>query len=502
MLETAIEVLPATLAHALWQGCVIAMVGWWCLRSHAPTELRCACATALLVGQVAVSVATFVVLAKNAGQVPLPSAHWAPAVGPRPLGLGFAISCVWATGAAAMALRTCGGFWHLIRLRRRAQRVAAELHARTQSYAQRLGLTRKVEVGHCDGIDSPLCLGVWRPLIVLPTALIAGAPSAVIEAALLHELAHLRRHDPLLMLVQSIVESLFFFHPAIWWLSREARGLREHCCDEIAATALGDALGYARALTALERTRHQPHLAPAMSGAQPFKEGILMQRIKHILAPPKRSLTSSITTIALTWTALVGTPVIIVACEQDTPEADEIEAIVPEQGAASEAKETPDTLPRMPEQVRQHRTLFVEAAETHNINPQLLAIVTLIESRGKIDALSPMGARGLMQIMPATGELIAQQRGLAEHSTERLDDPAYNVDFGAYYLAELAEDIDIDPAGELDSDDVGRLAAAYNAGPKRARAHFEQGTPLPAETERYIATIQRIWSAKVSQPEQ
>lgn len=84
-----------------------------------------------------------------------------------------------------------------------------------------------------------------------------------------------------------------------------------------------------------------------------------------------------------------------------------------------------------------------------------------------------------------------------DHTTERLDEAAYNVDFGAGYLAQLARDVDIDVSGHLDSDQVGRLAAAYNAGPTVARAHFERGEPLPAETARYVAAMQTLWDAHV-----
>jgi beta-lactamase regulating signal transducer with metallopeptidase domain len=94
-----------------------------------------------------------------------------------------------------------------------------------------------------------------RPAIILPLGCMSGFSPTQIEALLAHELAHIRRHDFLVNLLQSIVETLFFYHPAVWWVSSQMRREREHCCDDLAVEITGDRLAYADALTQLEQRR-------------------------------------------------------------------------------------------------------------------------------------------------------------------------------------------------------------------------------------------------------
>jgi hypothetical protein len=113
----------------------------------------------------------------------------------------------------------------------------------------------------------PAALGVLRPAILLPLSGLSGLSSAQIEALLAHELAHVRRHDYLVNLFQTAVETLLFYHPAVWWISRQVRVERENCCDDLAIEATGDARAYARALLRLEEQRAMVQLAVAATGA-------------------------------------------------------------------------------------------------------------------------------------------------------------------------------------------------------------------------------------------
>jgi soluble lytic murein transglycosylase-like protein len=133
------------------------------------------------------------------------------------------------------------------------------------------------------------------------------------------------------------------------------------------------------------------------------------------------------------------------------------------------------------------------AAKRHRVDPALLAIVTWVESRGMVDARSPMGARGLMQLMPGTAEQIAAARGLADHRVELLDDPSYNLDMGAYHLAELIDEYG--GGDELDADTIALAAAAYNGGRKSADAWL-QGKPLPDETAHYQKLVVALWNER------
>lgn len=140
----------------------------------------------------------------------------------------------------------------------------------------------------------------------------------------------------------------------------------------------------------------------------------------------------------------------------------------------------------MPSSVTRWSTQVTAAAARHGVDPELLAIITLVESKGNPDAESPSGALGLMQIMPATGAKIAAVRGITDYSPEKLGDPSYNLDFGAWYLARQLETFG----------DVALAAAAYNGGPGTVKAHLTTGSPLPAEAARYQARVVDLWARR------
>ena len=118
----------------------------------------------------------------------------------------------------------------------------------------------------------------------MPVGLLAGLPTAQVEAILAHELAHIRRQDYIVNLVQTFVEGLLFYHPAVWWISHVIRTERENCCDDVAVAVSGDARQYAAALAALEQNRFTAReLALAATG------GSLVNRIRRILESPERS---------------------------------------------------------------------------------------------------------------------------------------------------------------------------------------------------------------------
>ena len=129
-------------------------------------------------------------------------------------------------------------------------------------------------------VDVPTVVGWLRPAILLPAATLAGLSAAQLEAILAHELAHVRRHDYLASLLQSAVETVLFYHPAVWWVSHRMRVERELCCDDEAVAACGNPVEYARALAGLESLRAAPRLAPAATG------GPLFERIARLVAAP------------------------------------------------------------------------------------------------------------------------------------------------------------------------------------------------------------------------
>jgi HEAT repeat protein len=116
-------------------------------------------------------------------------------------------------------------------------------------------------------------------MILLPASALTGLSRTQLEAVLAHELAHVRRHDYLVNLLQTLVETLLFYHPAVWWLGARIREEREHCCDDLAVAACGSAPLYAEALLSMEELRRSPELALA------FSRGSLVGRIERLLAP-------------------------------------------------------------------------------------------------------------------------------------------------------------------------------------------------------------------------
>lgn len=186
---------------------------------------------------------------------------------------------LWLMGVLIMALRVWRGWRHAHHLRANAQFIALpEWQAVLQSLCVRLGVRRLVGLAVSIRINVPSVIGWLKPIILIPPSAMAGLTPLQMELVLTHELAHIRRQDYLWNLLQTLVETLLFYHPVIRWVSRHARIEREQCCDDIVVGVHGNAIDYARALTELEDLRHpQPLLLLGASG------GSVMDRIHRLL---------------------------------------------------------------------------------------------------------------------------------------------------------------------------------------------------------------------------
>ncbi len=174
----------------------------------------------------------------------------------------------WLMGVVLLVLRFAGGFVGVRRLKRSALPVADELQRALARLAHRLRVTRAVRLCESALVEVPTVVGHLKPIILLPACALTGLKPAQLEAVLAHELAHIRRHDYLFNLLQTTTETLLFYHPAAWWLSRRVRAEREHASDDLAVSATGDVLGYARALAALEQLRRVAGPSRAGAGAR------------------------------------------------------------------------------------------------------------------------------------------------------------------------------------------------------------------------------------------
>ena len=193
-----------------------------------------------------------------------------------------AITIAWLAGVILLLARMTGGWWHVRRLHRTAlSSPSSRWQTACRRLAYRLGLPAAAHVVDSSLVDVPTVVGWLRPAILLPIAALASLSPLQIEAILAHELAHIRRHDYAVNVLQTIAETLLFYHPAVWWVSNRIRVEREHCCDDIAVAICGDPVGYAEALAELETWRiTSTRMALAATG------GSLLDRVRRILQVP------------------------------------------------------------------------------------------------------------------------------------------------------------------------------------------------------------------------
>lgn len=194
-----------------------------------------------------------------------------------------ALVLVWLIGVAILWLRFFCGWLVTQRLRRGACPADEQWLASLRRVSQRMRVSRPVRLCQSALVEVPTVVGWLSPIVLVPASALTGLGPRQLEAVLAHELAHIKRHDYLVNLLQSFVETLLFYHPAVWWVSGQVRREREFACDDaaIAACCGGDALPYARALAELEHLRGGvTRLVVAANG------GSLLQRIKRLVQTP------------------------------------------------------------------------------------------------------------------------------------------------------------------------------------------------------------------------
>ena len=304
-----LEALGWTLVHFCWQAAAIALVyraaDLACAKAR--SHVRYLLALGALLGMLAASVGTLAYEELRPGGMPSVALGAAPSDAPSVLlpmvtlaiaqpaadtaarapfssaGIMFWLDTLWLLGVLSLGGRTIGGWWMLRRLRTTAlSPVPAAVQQCFRKVRTRLGLNGRIQLYLSEKVAGPLTIGMFRALVVLPVSAITSLSPEQLEVVLAHELAHVRRADYLWNLVQTVVETLFFFHPAVWWVGSNVRQQRELCCDDIALETCSDPVVYASALLRLEEERRtRLHLAMALDGHQ-SRFG-LRQRIGRIL---------------------------------------------------------------------------------------------------------------------------------------------------------------------------------------------------------------------------
>ncbi len=185
---------------------------------------------------------------------------------------------VWVLGIAWMGIRFLKSILVLHQWKRSGS-IPDDQHwnSKFKLLCRRLGIYRAIELLETGEVNIPMVIGWIKPVILVPTGFLTSLPIEHVEAILLHELAHVRRHDFLINLLQTAMETLFFFHPAVWWFSRQMRHEREFCCDRIASERSGGSANYVRALTALElKISATENFGVAANG------GSLLERVRRL----------------------------------------------------------------------------------------------------------------------------------------------------------------------------------------------------------------------------
>lgn len=278
-----VPALGWALLNFVWQGLLVGALAGAALALLAKAGPRwryAVCAWALL-ACLALPLTHLVWLLSTAGAMP-PSASTAlPAWLTALAAHSPALVAAWSLGVSLMALRLGAGLAWVAMLRRRCLAAPAGWQLRVDALALRLGLRRPVALGVLADLSGPITVGWLRPLVLLPAGLLSGLPLPLLEALLAHELAHVRRWDYLVNLLQSAAEALLFFHPVVWWLSGRMRDAREEVADEMAALALADPRRLAEALHQLSvlQACRTPPLALAAGG------GKLLRRLERLLLP-------------------------------------------------------------------------------------------------------------------------------------------------------------------------------------------------------------------------
>jgi HEAT repeat protein/beta-lactamase regulating signal transducer with metallopeptidase domain len=344
--RSIIEVLGWTLIHFTWQGTLVALslAGvLWMLRGSSTNARYAAACVALLLMSSTPLFTMAIISHSTPDKTVSPQFVAQPAPQPQPVEIEPAIVpaqrdvasaslrpwlfirpapitpllrwmiLLWLLGVVLFSLRLAGGWFYTQRLKSYGTRPLGEGWEQTlRRLCNQLRAPRPALLLESALVKVPMVIGWLRPVILLPAGALIGLSPQQLEAIIAHELAHIRRHDYLINLLQAVVETLLFYHPAVWWVSRKIRQEREHCCDDLAVAACGDALTYARALLEMEQLRAaEPQLAVAANG------GLLMNRIQRLVgAQPKHAnrfsgLFASVIALTTLISAVAGAQILL-----------------------------------------------------------------------------------------------------------------------------------------------------------------------------------------------
>jgi beta-lactamase regulating signal transducer with metallopeptidase domain len=301
-----IRLIGIALLHFLWQGLAIAAAAFTGMTLVRRAAGKYVVAVAMLALMTASPVITFLVLAQkqdasvttaratvlgNTEQSKFAAISSGTAqlfnLGAADAGKGSSIYLLWFVeawflGVLVLSLRPAVGFLLIERMRiKKGAPVTGALRERCFELQRRMRLGRLVQYCESLQLQAPAVVGWFRPVVLLPMSALTGLSAQQLESVIAHELAHVKRLDPFVNLFQIAVETLLFYHPAVWWLSKRIRAEREDCCDDVAISVCGNAVEYARALAAMAEWQSAPALAMAANRSP------LAERVARLLGVAK-----------------------------------------------------------------------------------------------------------------------------------------------------------------------------------------------------------------------
>lgn len=318
------DALGWAILHSLWQGALIGFIVW-VVRSLVTDRhawLRYLAGMGGLVATFVAFVATFMILTFNrvqswtpveiaGGSEPSAPTELTLSISVLPMQLGQAgltealvpwLGMIWAVGFAFLSLQAYRAYATTRWLATQGLRAPdGDWTSRFTALIKRSRTHERVRLFVSDHVSGPMTLGALRPIVLVPVGFLTALPPAQVEAILLHELAHIRRHDFLFGLIQTAIRTVLYFNPAVIMISRQVDEDREEACDDIAVSVSGSPSDLVRGLAALRLGSNAPAMVMAADG------GPLLTRLNRLMGRPASRSTSSRLSAAAVSALLLGT---------------------------------------------------------------------------------------------------------------------------------------------------------------------------------------------------
>ena len=287
------------------------------------------------------------------------------------------VTFIWGIGVVLSCLYFIMGLSYLHYLQTyRVKMPEPDWAERFSRLCTQMGIRGKVRFLLSEVVHDPVTFRLLRPVILLPTSLMTGLEPKQIELLLLHELAHIRRYDFTVNILQTLVEIVFFYHPALWWISRNIRTTREHCCDDAVLAVQNQPVLYAEALTRIPNSNFSLKRRLAMSANN--NKGILSQRIFRLFGqyesqpPIYRSILMAFLLLFLS----LGSQAFLVA-EEPVTEAEEVTVVQADQTSELQQEE----LVLEPATSIEPAAVSQESPQSSPVPPVAEAVAPIIEGK-------------------------------------------------------------------------------------------------------------------------